>query len=176
MRDNHTSSPSQGGFTQGSSHYGATGATGTSGSGQKLKKTLDPSVIALQERLANVKSPVYLGTRAGGVFTKRFSCKGAYTFFADDVVLVCPNTKDGTDPDGSVLDLAPQAEDDYEHQGNLTLVVGRCLIGFERSKYEADWLKRIPKPVYPPGEDGETVGWEEMDVVDALSGKMSQRR
>lgn len=173
MRDDHTSSLCQGGSTQGSSH---SGDTGTSGSGEEPTKTLDPSVIALQERLANMKSPVYLGTRPGGVFTKRFSCKGAYTFFADDVVLVCSNTKDGTDPDGSVLDLPSQAEDDYEHKGNLTLVVGEGLIGFEKSKDDADWWKRIPHPVYPPGEDGETVAWKEMDVVDVPSRKASQRR
>jgi hypothetical protein len=161
-QDYRTFSSDKEGTTQNSI---ASAATGTSVSDQKSTKII-LTPFALQTLLASIDSPVYLGKRpAEGGFTTEFSCKGPFTFFAKDMVLVCPNTKDGTKPDGSIYELPPKAETDCEFNGWPTFIVRKGLIGFEKSKHYGDRWKRIPPLIYPPGQVVESVDWQEVDVV-----------
>ena len=126
-------------------------------------------LTALEKLLANVKSPVYLGSRpGGGELTTKFSCEDAYTLFREHHVIVCPNTKNGHTPNGSVHVLPPESDDDVDFEGNITIVVGDERIGFEKSMDDGHWRNRIPRPRYPLGRGGETIAWKEMDVVELV--------
>jgi hypothetical protein len=162
MRDDLTIPPYNGGTTKASTKSPATEA---SASGQGSSKTFKRPLTALENLLANVESPVYLGARPGeGELTTKFSCKDAYTLFGRRYVLVCPHTKDGRKPNGSVHDLQPESKGGVEFEGNPTIVVGEERIGFERTEDDEHKWKRFPRPIYPPDRATQTIAWQEMKV------------